>query len=254
MALFDFDNIDNVIKYRAFNEPLYLLEIKHEGIENDTLHENSDTGNLQTTNVNLIIFTLKGSTGNVYDITVKKNQTNVNANSINTGSVWKCSCPHNQQQKKICKHIYFVIYKVLKQKISFDDIVKFYKDRENNQNNLTFIYAEKTLLEKYQKLKNCNKLYVEENNINNINNTKAEIKPRDYENITTLECAICFDLLQLTGLFTCSKCLNSVHENCWNIWKKTNKSCVYCRYELKNSYSKDLQFPKNSQYINLFNV
>lgn len=40
------------------------------------------------------------------------------------------------------------------------------------------------------------------------------------------ECGACYEDLSNTYIYTCKKCKNSIHANCFQNW---NKTCMYCR-------------------------
>ena len=59
------------------------------------------------------------------------------------------------------------------------------------------------------------------------------------------ECTICYNHMKESEVYTCSKCLNSVHKECLKRWLKENNICVFCR-----SYI-NLPTNKNNSYLNI---
>jgi flagellar biosynthetic protein FliO len=72
-------------KNRAFNQNIYLLKM------------------FQPKNIYERIFHVIGSTGNLYSVSINEHSS--------------CTCPDNTQNKNICKHIYFILLRVMKIKM-----------------------------------------------------------------------------------------------------------------------------------------
>jgi len=121
-------------------------------------------------------FNVSGTTGNLYDI-------------ILTPEWCNCTCPDYVRRNKYCKHIYFILLRVLKGEN---------EDLKNALKN-TEVYLKK----------------------------KEDIKPR--ETSEDDECCICYDLLSEGSLDFCVNCRNSVHKDCIRIWKKKSSLCPLCR-------------------------
>jgi hypothetical protein len=107
---------------------------------------------------------------------------------------WTCECPDFEKRHKTCKHQYFVLEKVL----SLNDI------EENKWELLT--------------------------NRKNQENKKIYEKHKDQRNYINEDCPICYDkMTKECKVLWCKQCGNSVHFICFQIWKKKNNTCVYCR-------------------------
>ena len=202
---------------KIFNEQFYVLEILDEKLK------------------------ISGSTQNVYSISIDKNLFTLN-----------CDCPdmksHCTNKKCFCKHIIFVIVRVLK-----------YFDTDIYQN-LTF--NETKFLPFLEKLKSS---YIEDLSLTNLSlNEKYKLKINRVPNeiITDkfsaysfeegYECAICYDVLDIKeNLLGCPTCKQSFHKNCFYKWLNSsiNKNCVYCRSDVWKEYLK--KNIKSNDYINL---
>lgn len=166
-------------------------------------------------------YDVMGTTGNVYTVKIK--------------NVPECTCPDHQTRNSRCKHIYFVLLRIM----------KLADAGENN-------YSNEELLEMFQNIP------VITNNL--MATVNAQIKYKDLKendikkNITINQqplddsCPICLD--DLTNgeeidycKFSCGK---NVHTLCFQMWcrKQPNLSCIYCRS------SWNIQKSSN-EYINL---
>lgn len=170
----------------------------------------------------LKLYKILGTSGNIYDVTLT-NETS-------------CTCPDFITRHKKCKHIYFVIIKLLKlqnidkKKYTDDEL----KQIIQNADITTGFNVNTKILSKYEKIKNDN-------------NTKLECNPK-----TDDSCPICMDDI-LNGekfihcKYSCGKC---VHDNCFKLWVKNKKksNCVFCNKDL----FVEKIIPKKGDYINLF--
>lgn len=134
-------------------------------------------------------FDVLGTTGKIYHV---RFQTKTNK--------WKCSCPDHSIRGATCKHIYFVIYKVL---------------HLLDQDEITSDTIESIM---------CS--------------TAITGDPVTTATTTTdqdQECAICFDLLYSEKTSKCLTCKKDIHQNCILKWRMIqNKSgliasCPLCR-------------------------
>jgi hypothetical protein len=162
-------------------------------------------------------FHVLGTTNRVY---------NVQFNTV----VFKCSCPDYVFRKMNCKHIYFIMERVIKN-INFDSISDLYAKLllclpHLDQN---FVAGE-DLQEEYHKV--IDQGYQR-------SDKKVKLVHRNND------CCICLE--DINGdLFTCKVCLNAVHVSCWDIWKRHKQAnCVYCRQKVfketnNNTKSTDL--------------
>ena len=197
---------------RALSQRLYLIQIEN---------KISSEGLLQ--------FYILGSTGNVYNVVVNK-------------VYMSCDCPDCKIRKNICKHMYFLVHRVLKydqnvliENLIHTDLRKEFIEIIKNQNISQSIVASKSIKDK----------------LNYHLNPISSIKQRDLEGEV---CAICFEEFSSfdikdkdNQLMYCWKsCGNSCHKECFTRWSKYNKKeqCVYCKVELKEESS-------YNEYLNL---
>ena len=168
------------------------------------------------------VFSVMGSTGNVYDVNIK--------------NVPTCSCPDYTTRHKRCKHIYFILLRVMKVN-SEDEDTKKYEDGE-----LVYMFSKipniaknvkisKTQLDKYKILKKSD------------SKTSITSKQKDMDDI----CPICLDDLTngMKVVYCKYSCGKNIHSDCFKMWsKQKNKpECVYCRMPWNNL--------KNAKYINI---
>lgn len=200
---------------KILNEQFYVLEILDENIK------------------------ISGSTQNVYSISINKQLL-----------TFHCDCPdmksHCINKNCYCKHIVFVLVRVLK-----------YFDTDIYQ---TLKYDENKFLPYLEKLKNS---YMEDISLTNLSlNEKYNLIINNKEIIIDkfaafsfeegYECAICYDILDIKeDLLGCPTCKQSFHKNCFHKWLKSsnNKNCVYCRSNIWKEYiNKNI---KSKDYLNL---
>lgn len=180
---------------RAFNQPFYLI----------TTELNTD-----------YLFNVMGTTGNIYKVCIEDDY-------------YSCDCPDYLNRKSYCKHLFFILGKVLN--ISPPDIL-------SNNYNLNSI---KEFIDNNNILQN----FINDDLVTKFNNIKLKsdniVKQKMNET-----CAICFDDLdKKDDLVYCKYvCGNSVHSKCFKQWSliKPNK-CVYCR--------NNIDINKNGEYVNL---
>ena len=191
-------------KNRGKTQNLFLIEIK---VNNEEYKKE---------------FIIMGSTGNIYNVIIKEKPT--------------CTCPDYKTRNKRCKHIYFVLIRVMKIKnedcniYSEKEIKKMFENIPKITENLI---VNNKIKETYEKIKN--KL-----------DNKNEIIKKDINDL----CPICLDDLENGEeldycKFSCGK---SIHKNCYFMWCKTKQdTCVYCRAK----WSKN---EINGVYINVKNI
>lgn len=135
-------------------------------------------------------FQVEGSTGKSYIVTFNTERAT-------------CDCPDFSTRGKICKHIIFIIVRVLKA------VPK----------NSVFL---KWDIEKIHKLFKCLR---EKNN---------QIEESHLPNIRNSDCCICFEDIPIkpgrAGLIVCKTCMNGYHTSCISRWNKN--SCPMCRSEI----------------------
>ena len=114
----------NIRKERGICQNIFLIEVVYNEQCNDFLRE----------------FIVLGSTGNVYSVKIKKEP--------------ECSCPDFITRNKRCKHIYFILIKVMnvldvdKESYSESEIVSMFKNITKLTNNLLVDKSIKNLYEK----------------------------------------------------------------------------------------------------------
>jgi len=165
-----------------------------------------------------------GSTGNIYNVIIK--------------NAPECSCPDYTTRHKRCKHIYFILIRVMKvddedqDEYSNVEIMQMFQNIPNVTHNL--IVDGKTK-QKYDALKNNNKL----------DQTKStDVVKKGTDDL----CPICLDDLENGDdldhcKFSCGK---SIHKVCYEMWtKKKAANCIFCN---ANWFVKK----DETKYVNLF--
>lgn len=222
---------------KIFYENLYLLKIT------DSAHET--------------IFHVSGSTSNIYLVKIMK--------SFEWNNIF-CNCPDSKKWANIngvfCKHVLFIIFKVLKlfpYKNNLSNITvsneaevflekrKLYKDylevisvfldifefKDNDFMKLEYV-------EKFNKIKDK----FDEHMLNK-KQEQLEIKEDESEH-----CLICFDDFNKETHHSpevntqCIVCKTIFHKECINKWFTQNNNCPYCRSPNNTD--------NNNNYINLF--
>lgn len=178
-------NFFNQRKLRGLNQRLYLVE----SIDRTTNMEKE--------------YVIMGSTGNVYNVVIKNEPI--------------CTCPDYKQRKNRCKHIYFVLIKIMNVKepdmelYDNDELKKMFKRIPQITN---FLKVSDDIKKSYDKLKN------------------KKITQKDLND----SCPICLDdLSNGEKLITCRySCGRHVHELCFQMYNKNkeNKECLYCKHSL----------------------
>jgi len=217
---------------KIFSEPLYQLDFKQES--------------------NKSLFLISGSTKNVYEVCLKDKK-------------FECNCPDAKPWSKkhhvVCKHICFVLFRVIK---------LFYKLGSNvymgwDIDSPTLFFDTHKLSEKEQDY--IDKFLLRKQFGNDVMNDDLKKKYLEKLSIqsgtlftkstkmleTTDECPICYDVLlneeiKLEQLLSCPDCKNYVHPKCMEKWLEYNKSCVYCRSEI---WVKLNDKTGNKNYVNL---
>ena len=174
-------------------------------------------------------FSIMGSKGNVYTVTISQSP--------------KCTCPDYKLNHKRCKHIFFVLIRIMNLEVEYAEQTDYSEeellDMYDNIPEITkALMASDMIMEKYEEeKKNFNADY---------NNEKIEKKETKNE-----ICPICMDPLdngkQLVYCqFSCGK---SLHKLCFKMWeKKSGPICVFCRANWYNCNSEN-----KHKYMNLFN-
>ena len=195
--------MDRSRKHRSKNQKIFLVQC-----------HNSETAFEKK-------YDVMGTTGNVYTVTI--NNTPI------------CTCPDFMTRHKRCKHIYFVLIKIMhieedmedSKKYSNEDLTDMFNSIPEIMNNL--IISDK-IIDKY-------------NNVKDTDNKKSiTVEQRAINDL----CPICLDDLDNGSEIDYCKfsCGNNVHKDCMNMWLKIKKNlCVFCKKPWNNTVSHD--------YINL---
>ena len=182
------------------------------------------------------VYLIMGSTGNVYSVVITNKPT--------------CTCPDFRQRKKRCKHIYFVLIRIMK--VENPIIKKFTNDNLDEMfNNIPLItnnlIVDKSKRDKFYEITNNTK----SNNNNEINSKKDnKVKQRLNDNDI---CPICLDNINNGKELDYCKysCGLTLHKKCFQMWEKRNKGiCVFCRADW---YNKNKKKSKPNLYVNLLN-
>lgn len=164
------------------------------------------------------IFMVKGSNKNVYKVYL--------------ASIPTCSCIDYKKRKQPCKHVYFVLFRILKAKMNdversllfSGDINEKYIDKlyeeflkTDQRHNGSILDQNRCKL--YQKL---------------IQDTKdEEIFIKDHRRPLEGDCSICYEDLSSAShqtVTTCQFCWNNFHTTCIKQWKDTgHDTCPLCR-------------------------
>ena len=158
-------------KQRGLSERIYLLDANFD----------SDIWNL----------TIKGQSKSIYKI--KLSSENV-----------KCKCMDFNIRKNVCKHMYFILGRILKDSKIINKI-KCVADIEDNFNDISL-------------------------NLKNILNKHVSNNTNDLEYDNKECCSICFEEFGDESVEQCQlSCKNVFHTECINLWLSNNNSCPLCR-------------------------
>jgi len=193
---------------RALDQQLYLVEI----IPSEESEKEKS-------------FAVMGTTGNVY--------------TVNINETPKCNCFDHRTSKQRCKHIYFVLVKVLKNeeychKASYND-----EELSFMLENIPQELSEQLIVNENLKSKYLKKIGRDENKVFSSTQSKDD------------NCPICLEELQNGAQldFCQLGCGKYIHSICFTMWaKKNNSICVFCRQVWKNNTKKDAR-----KLINLLN-
>jgi len=187
------ETIDETLrKIRGLSERIFLV-LTHDFKENDLVRD----------------YDVMGKSGNVYKVSIKKSPT--------------CTCPDHKQRFKRCKHIYFVLTRIMKVKKEQEDYKEYSdSDLKDMFNNIPQIVgnlkADPSILSRYENMKK---------------NNNGEIKQRE---ITDEDmCPICLGNLKDTEeeLSYCKySCGTSIHKLCFDVYNKKRYDdikCLFCQ-------------------------
>ena len=215
-----------------------------------------------------INFDVSGSTSNIYQVKLMK--------SFEWNNIF-CNCPDSKKWANVhgvvCKHILFVIFKVLKlfkfnnsmstitvendaeiflerRKLHKDflEVIAVFIDLFNFNEETDFMKLE--YVEKYQKIKDS----LEKKEINEEESNLLEEKDSGVDH-----CLICFEDFEKKTMLCreinsqCLICKTIFHKECLSKWFLHNKTCPYCRSPSKLNTQNTSQ-DSDSMYINLFGI
>lgn len=213
-------------KERATTNPICLVDhalvsISNEDDDKDTkdAKDTKDTKDLD----NMAIFTIRGST----DYTLQYR--------INKG--WTCSCPDYQRRRKTCKHIFFVLNRVLRHSLDVD-VVTDSNDTEYNMKTFSspqeIISALETRLAGTTgRIQNGSASLAKSSHSPCHSTSSNDVPQRPY---LGEDCVICFEAMtDATPVVFCYEtCGQSLHAQCFQIYQghAKNVRCPSCRSEL----------------------
>jgi len=158
-------------KERGLIERIYLLDAKHDEKKWE--------------------LSVKGSSKSIYKI-------------ILSSKYIKCKCMDFTIRKKVCKHLYFILGRILKN-----------NQITNSINSVTDI------IENYNNISNILKEVLH-------NHVQSSITDIEYDVNDT--CCICFESFNDENVSQCTMtCKNTFHSECINLWLSNNDSCPLCR-------------------------
>ena len=212
-----------------------------------------------------INFDVSGSTSNIYQVKLMK--------SFEWNNIY-CNCPDSKKWANVhgvvCKHILFVIFKVLKlfkynnylsnitvetdaetflekRKLHRDflEVISVFIDLFNFNEETEFMKLE--YVEKYQKIKDS---------LEKLHENKDDADLLEEKETGVDHCLICFEDFQKETKLSkeinsqCLICKTIFHKSCLTKWFLHNNTCPYCRSPSKHN----TQTTTDSDYINLFGV
>jgi hypothetical protein len=213
---------------KVFSDTMYLLKIVNNKYD--------------------FVFNIAGSTHNVYSVKIINNQEN---NHI------FCDCPDMKKwgplHNVFCKHILFIIFKVVKLFKYRNSLSSITLDEDGEQ-----FLSRKTLSKEHIEVMSVfidlfnfdtDADFVNTHYIKKFNELKPKKKePRQVTHVTN--CVICFDDFTSEWVKThedniskCLVCVGIFHKECLNKWLEHNNTCPYCRCIMKTD--------SNSEYANL---
>jgi len=179
-------------KIRGMTQSIYLINF-------DTQKENLESKK----------FTVLGSTGSVYTVTINSTPT--------------CTCMDFKRRRQRCKHIYFILIRVMKVLKENEDIQVFTKEQVTQMfTNMQEIAKSVYISDDLRKMYNI----MSQQNV--IENKTVPMKNEEF-------CPICLDYIDCGEPIDYCKyaCGNPVHTGCFKMWCKGKRekdiTCVLCR-------------------------
>lgn len=167
-------------------------------------------------------FNIMGTTGNVYCVSVKSEP--------------ECTCPDHKINNNRCKHIYFILIRVMNVDINDAD-EEYFTDIE-----LEAMFV-KDISKKFNVSDSIKNMY---DRYDKKSGTFGEVKKIFNDDDV---CPICLDIMENNSsvVFCRYSCGRAIHKECFNHLNKHGKnSCVYCfkKWNVENN-------KKKTEYINL---
>ena len=196
-------------KFRGLTQKIFLIETLP--IKDESIRE----------------YVVMGTSKNVYTVTVQNKPA--------------CTCPDYSQRQGRCKHIYFVMMKIMKvkdpdtEKYSNNEIKEMFSRIPKITNTLCVAL---NIKKKYENYKNKDKY-------NKNKDTDYKVQEKSTDDL----CPICLDDLENGEKLTCCKygCGKSVHEKCFSMWSSQGgEICIFCRTDWNKDKNKIVK-----KYINL---
>ncbi len=198
------------------------------------------------TESDLIECHVSGSTKNVYKVRIVKS----------TGKI-SCNCPdiiNCNKHNVVCKHCWFIVYKVGRCFIGEPQNYEFWET--NTLNDAQIVSIENRLVGNKvsefmddELVKKFKKLNVDKNESQEVQKTRFEISERELGEED--ECPICYDYLKEQKNVSCPTCNQYVHEKCMLKWLETRTTCVLCRSDTWSTFKKETNSQVESRYIKL---
>ena len=191
----------DVRKQRGQTQALFLIET----LENTNKYER--------------VYDIMGSTGNVYRVAIKQKPT--------------CTCPDYKKRESNCKHIYFVLLRIMK---------------VNKQNEDKSIFSKLELLDMFNNIPMITNHLIVNNTLKQKYDNMKGKDPKDNKVTgkgTDDLCPICLDELENGDQLDYCKysCGKYIHTVCFGMWCKNKiPVCVFC----KQNWNKEI-----GQYVNL---
>jgi hypothetical protein len=179
---------------RALSERIYLLKAKTEKVKSKTHWE----------------FCIKAQSDRIYKIELNPFK-------------FRCSCPDNTRNRRVCKHIMFIMVRV--SGLSANDVGQL----ESNEGKMTFSFYDTVHKAVNEKLKFLLNPELQEGQ------EKQEATKEIPEDKLNEPCPICYeDLTKEEKLMDCFTCHHWFHQECMDIWLKRapELNCPYCRSSL----------------------
>lgn len=174
-------------------------------------------------------FAVMGTTGNVYNVSIKEKP--------------ECTCPDYLKRERNCKHIYFILLKVMQ-----------IRDQR------TARFSKEELTAMFTHIPHVTSNLIVNSTIRDLYKSKVSELQKDEEKEGTIKqkstndlCPICLENLEDGNELDYCRygCGKSIHKLCFEMWcRKNQPTCVFCRTSWK-SPSELKRAAATTDYINL---